>query len=869
MKPITILLLSLLLLAVDLDGRHETLAAQVDRSGIEHDTLRTREDRREYRREREEWIAAMHRAAPGVQVALINEGIRRAKRMLHDQQRADRGNRGAADRTVDLGGGLRGSWQERGSRNQAGRTHAADVDWVGEKVYVAADGGQIWRGSLDGVGWTSLNDRTAFRNVRLLETVRDGDRLRLIVVGNNYARTTESEGEEWDEATGLGEIARWGGFVRAVMSRRERPTIYAIGTEWDYDEWEEIGVLYRSTDLGTSFVRSAVFAETRLLDLWSPPGEESAWVVVGDTLGRIGPEGELEIVTPAIRLEGGSGGVRSLNLRGGTGGLLVLYVNRNGLFEIQISGDSGLTWSRTGEVPTSLFTRNSFEVDPLRPERMVAGGIEAFVSEDAGYTWRKINNWGAYYARPESRLHADIPFIRYDYGPAGERTLLISTDGGLYRSEDDAASVRNISLAGLGNAQYYSVWTSRVDTTVIFAGAQDQGFQRSRGGRDGMLDFEQTISGDYGHISSGDGGRSVWTNYPGFSMYYPNAGEELIGSNAREDFPTTGHLWLPPLVVDPDTPSVAWVAGGETPEFRGARLIRMGFDPAEGKIIPSIHPFDFSRGTAGVKLCALAISPVDHDRWYVLTTANRLWVSTDRGRSWSERGEWSAPGGHYFYGTALLPSKSDPETLWIAGSGYSSPGVWVSHDNGRTFDSISAGLPPTLVYDIDASIDGSLLFAATAVGPYLYHADSNRWYDAAGRLAPDQTWWSVDYIEENRVARFGTYGRGIWDLRLDDAPGSDVRSTPAPSAPALTLEARHRGERIELVVTAERSGEGRLEVYDLQGRRVAILHAGPIPRGTTHHSWNRHATGGAPLPSGRYFCLLLSNGSVAFDQIEL
>ena len=34
--------------------------------------------------------------------------------------------------------------------------------------------------------------------------------------------------------------------------------------------------------------------------------------------------------------------------------------------------------------------------------------------------------------------------------------------------------------------------------------------------------------------------------------------------------------------------------------------------------------------------------------------------------------------------------------------------------------------------------------------------------------APDQTYWSVDFIPEINTARFGTYGRGIWDFVLDE-----------------------------------------------------------------------------------------------------
>ena len=38
----------------------------------------------------------------------------------------------------------------------------------------------------------------------------------------------------------------------------------------------------------------------------------------------------------------------------------------------------------------------------------------------------------------------------------------------------------------------------------------------------------------------------------------------------------------------------------------------------------------------------------------------------------------------------------------------------------------------------------------------------------SGLSAPDQTYWSVDFVPEINTARFGTYGRGIWDFVLDE-----------------------------------------------------------------------------------------------------
>ena len=63
-----------------------------------------------------------------------------------------------------------------------------------------------------------------------------------------------------------------------------------------------------------------------------------------------------------------------------------------------------------------------------------------------------------------------------------------------------------------------------------------------------------------------------------------------------------------------------------------------------------------------------------------------------------------------------------------------------------------------------------MIFAATSVGPYMYSNETGTWEDMSGEYAPDQTYWTVDYIPQIHTVRFGTYGRGIWDYTFDYNP---------------------------------------------------------------------------------------------------
>ena len=76
------------------------------------------------------------------------------------------------------------------------------------------------------------------------------------------------------------------------------------------------------------------------------------------------------------------------------------------------------------------------------------------------------------------------------------------------------------------------------------------------------------------------------------------------------------------------------------------------------------------------------------------------------------------PPQHYFYGNKILLDPSNPSRIYVAGSGYSNPGVFVSNAEGQNFTALANGLPSTMVFDLAISSDGTQLFAATELGPY-------------------------------------------------------------------------------------------------------------------------------------------------------
>ena len=160
----------------------------------------------------------------------------------------------------------------------------------------------------------------------------------------------------------------------------------------------------------------------------------------------------------------------------------------------------------------------------------------------------------------------------------------------------------------------------------------------------------------------------------------------------------------------------------------------------------------------------------------LVTYYGSFYHSSNDGNSWQMSSAFDGPDAHYFYGSTIWPSPSTPGMVIIGGSGYSNPPVYISYDHGNTFTPLNEGFPNTLVLELSGMPNDEYFFAATEIGPYVYISEEGIWTDLSGISAPDQTYWSVEYIPELHTARFGTYGRGIWDFIIDNESfiGGDV-----------------------------------------------------------------------------------------------
>jgi hypothetical protein len=393
-------------------------------------------------------------------------------------------------------------------------------------------------------------------------------------------------------------------------------------------------------------------------------------------------------------------------------------------------------------------------------------------------------------------------------------------------------------MEDLNVSQYYSVRTDPTNHQFVYAGSQDQGFQRSRHFDDpGIQRFDQVISGDYGHIVFSNDGQYLWTVYPGgWVSYYQNP--QNGGITGDYDLESEDEsVWLPPLMASPFPGDVgAFMAGGNIDGGPGSYLIRL--DPSPNGIAATQIDFDFAAASGDGELSAMEASPLDYNRWYAATTNGRFFTSNEAGYTWEQTVNF-IPEGHYLYGQTIYASTQDIDKVYLGGSGYSNPPVYVSIDGGQNFTDMSEGLPSTLVFEITGTPDEAYLFAATEAGPYVFITAEERWYYLGGDCSPAQTYWSVEYLPEINTARFGTYGRGIWDFELDPVVANNAASNPIAN---LAVAPNPVSEQFTATLP---EGTWQLQLFNSAGQRMQIW---TDVQGTVQCQV-------ASLPNGTYYLL--------------
>lgn len=692
------------------------------------------------------------------------------------------------------GGQVNGTWYERGNTNTAGRMSSFAYNASRNVLYGLSDAGTLWKTTPPLGTWTLLNDGFQLASKVLAISSISGGRDRIMMARDTQLVYTDNSGLSLNVASGISYPVQWGANrVQDIVSVNDSAhSVYAIVHGWNSSPWGEATWVYFSSDTGKSFSKIYTFpgASNLQFSCYNPYGSGDlymlgVWSSGPDTLYQLKQGTVMPIhATGAFP----STGVQSELTGIVNSGKLQLYalLDNDGIYS---SADTGTTWAFVSNLASNSW--NLLSSSAKVPGKVFYGNTEAYRSSNGGLNFTKVNNWGDYYGQESSKLHADIQAIDFFQDASGNEFCIIGTDGGAYYSNDYLATVSNMSLSGLKVNQLWDHITDPNNPSVLFSGMQDQGLCHTiMAGGTGTFTQKQIISGDYGQLCISGSGGMLWAEYPGgwVTIYGPT----LSSPNAIANWQMNGSqksnaAWMLPTASLPGPDDDILIGGGNITGGAGSYLTKLSL--RNGTISASQFPFDFraASGTGTAGLSTLAVCPTDGRLWFAATEDGSFFHSINAGASWQKTSSFTGPKPYWLYGSCIEPSRKDKGTVYFGGSGYSNPGVYVSHDTGRSFTAMSMGLPATLVNTLAATPGDSLIFAATDAGPYVFVTALQQWYPLIQSNTPGCVWRTVEYLPSIRTVRFSTYGRGVWDFVL--APVSNPNSVAAQVLPNTSLKA--------------------------------------------------------------------------------
>lgn len=744
---------------------------------------------------REQYLELSHRIDPALDWRAEND-----KAMLDVARRVSLSSLQADGPQSYADGQLSGQWFERGSLNQAGSVLAVDYVPATNQVYTIGDGGSLWRSNLDMNNWTCLNNDLRFsrRQLRVIPNGAGGQRI-LTVIGKRVYYS-DDEGANFTQSGGLSFYDDWGRSVQLVATEESSgPEVYFLVLTWDNVPWASRIQLWYSADRGQNFsmIQSFNQGNTSRISMWQPYGTGDCYL--------------MDRSSTIYKIDGGTVSTFSTNttlptnvncqLRGhrAANGALTLYAMTNQR-DVYRSTNNGSSWQLRSSTPADAWTVG-IEVALNNSNQVFFGEVNCYRSANGAGSWELVNEWWEYYGDVPGKLHADIMDIEFFKRSNGQEFALISNHGGLSISYDYLQTTYNLSLTGLNVSQYYDVRTDPTDANFVYAGSQDQGYQRASGANSlpyAPLDFDQIVSGDYGHMVFSGNGQRFWKQYPGGSFSYhhlPKTSDEWWDSEWQlpgNNLPNVG--WMVPTAEFAHQPAQnkILVGGGNINGGSGSYLIELtaaNNSPYSITATQDAYNFQPNSNSGNALISAVAVGPLNGRR-YVATDDGTFFRKNTNG-SWQKASGFDGPDGFYLYGSHILPSKINPDLVWFAGSGYSNPAVWKSTDGGQSFTAMNNGLPGTLVQEMAASPDEKFLFAATDAGPFVYSVATDTWYTLRSPDMPLQTIYSVEFIASRNIVRFGTYGRGIWDFVIDNLSLSGVAfdATCGPNSGEIKVNA--------------------------------------------------------------------------------
>lgn len=754
-------------------------------------------------------------------------------------------------------------WEERGPTNVGGRTRALmwdpnDPDTL--KVWAGGVSGGLWYTediSDPNETWIGVDDFWANLAVTAIDYDPTNTQVFYVGTGEGWFNIDAVEGAGIFKSEDGG--ATWQllpsttnstfNYIQSLLVHPETGDVYAAtrnggvqrsqdgGETWERVLGSGVGAPHnRAADLeigadGTLYASFGIFntgrayrSETGDPEDWEPLGAWPASGIQRIELAVAPSDANVLYAATQQASNSGNGGIFRSDDRGETWTLLATPIN----------ADPGIGDDYTrGQGWYDLI----IVVDPNDPDHVIVGGVDLHKSKDGGASWTQISHWYGGFGKPY--VHADHHEIVFRPGSSNE--AIFSHDGGIDYTVTATATQPTFINRNLNYnvTQFYagSIHPG-AGSDVMLAGAQDNGTQRFS--LEGTAETEEVYGGDGGFnfIDHVDPNYAV-ASYV-YNRYY-------LSTNGGLTFPipllqNSHGLFINPADYD-SRESILYTAYSESVIKTGFYRIKNLRGQRRTTRIDTLI-----QGTPN-HLRVSPHAPEGTSTLFIGTTGGRIFKVTNPQEdvfTVEEIPRSGRPAG----AVSSIDIGPTEDQLLVTYSNYGVRSVWETFDSGQTWINRTGDLPEMPVrwgmYHPE-STEGVIL--ATEAGVWEttnLHTEEPSWTPSPS--FPTVRVDMLRYRPSDHTVMAATHGRGVYTARFRSGV---VAAEPGAAPASHALVAAYPNpfaERTTLTLSLEEPQRVSVEVFNTLGRRVAVLHDGPLGAGTEH----RFTLEGGGLASGTY-----------------
>jgi len=425
--------------------------------------------------------------------------------------------------------------------------------------------------------------------------------------------------------------------------------------------------------------------------------------------------------------------VKACDAKGGSASTLGVYR----------SNDGGLSWTFT--YPGSIHATygwylNVITVDPANENVAFVGGVYLYKTSNGGNSWLEVGQ----------SQHIDFHALTYD----ASGRLLCGNDGGVYRSQDSGATWAILNN-NLGIIQFYAgISLDPNDPDIIYGGTQDNGTLKRLGVE--KNNWKIILGGDGGYTGiSPNNSQVIFSEYQGTGNLYKsnNGGNSFSLSNKGINL-TDPNCFLPPFTYDPNQSHIMYYTTNRV------------YKSNDEGFTWSVASDDLTNGK-GAAIRSLAISPSNTQTLYASTNDGRVLISYDGAATWHVMHNTIKGWPRIMRQLAIDPI--DPLSAYLAVPFYGEDQILVTPNGGQIWSPLDNNLPdiPVNAVALDPRFSLNKIYLGTDSGVYVSIDNGATWNIYGAALPNCAVIDIVVDIQNNRII-VATQGRGMWQIGITD-----------------------------------------------------------------------------------------------------